>query len=49
METLIRILNNFISSKGKDEQHVMHSKSGSIKIVINYEADEVTKELINSI
>ena len=32
---------NFISSIDKDEEHIMHSKSDNIEIMINGEADEV--------
>ena len=41
---------NFISSKDDDdEEHVMHSKSDNIEIMINDEANEVTKELFDSL
>ena len=39
----LAIANNFISSIYNDEEHVMHSKSDNIEIMINDEADEVTK------
>ena len=39
----LAIANNFISSIDNDEKHVMHSKSDSIEIMINDEADEVIK------
>ena len=39
------ISDDFISSIGNDEKHVMHSKSDNIEIMINDEADEVIKEL----
>ena len=32
---------NFISSKNKDEERVMHSKSDNIKVMINHNGDEV--------
>ena len=32
-----------------DEEHVMHSKSDNIEIMINDEADKVTKELFDSL
>ena len=32
---------NFISSKHNDEEHVMHSKSEKMEIMINDRADEV--------
>ena len=41
--------NNFISSIDNDEEVVMHSKSDNIEIMINNEADEVIKELFDSI
>ena len=42
--------NNFISSKdGNDEEHVMHSKSDNMEIMINDKADEVIKELFDSL
>ena len=37
------MVNNFISSIDKDEEHVMHSKSNNIEIIISDKADEVTK------
>ena len=37
-----------INSIDNDEEHVMHSKSDSIEIMINDEADEVIKELFDS-
>ena len=39
--------NNFISSKDNDEEHEIHSKSDSIKVMINDEAAEAIKELFN--
>ena len=41
--------NNFISSIDNEEEHVMHSKSDDIEILINDEANEVTKELFGSL
>ena len=41
--------NNFISSIDNDEECVMHSKSDKIEIMINDEADEVIKELFDSL
>ena len=35
--------NGFISSKDNDEEHVVHSKSDNIEVIINDEADEVIK------
>ena len=45
----LTIANNFISSIDNDEEHVMHSKSDNIEIMINDEADEVIKELFDSL
>ena len=39
----------FISSKDNNEEHVMHSKSDKIEIIINDEADEVIKALFKSL
>ena len=39
MENELTIANNFISSIEDDEENVMHSKSGNIETMINYEAD----------
>ena len=39
----LTIANNFISSIDNDEDHVMHSKSDNIEIMINDEADEIIK------
>ena len=43
------IANNFISFIDDDKGRVMHSKSGSIEIMINDEADEVIEELFDSL
>ena len=40
---------NFISSIVNDEERVTHSKSDNIEIMINDEADEVIKELFDSL
>ena len=40
------IPDDFISSIDNDEEHVIHSKSDNIEIMINDEADEVIKELL---
>ena len=45
----LTIANNFIFSIDNDEQRLMHSKSGSIEIMINDEADEVIKQLSDSL
>ena len=42
-------MNNFISSIDSEEERVMHSKSDDIEIMINYEPDEVIKELFDSL
>ena len=39
---------NFISSIDKDEERVMYSKCDNIEIMINDEANEVTKKLFDS-
>ena len=44
----LTIANNFISSLDNDEERVMHSKS-DIEIMISDEADEVIKELFDSL
>ena len=45
----LKIANNIISSIDNDEEHLMHSKSDNIEIMINDEADEVKKELFDSL
>ena len=45
----LTIANNFISSIDNDEERVMHSKSDNIEIMVNYETDEVIKELFDSL
>ena len=45
----LTIANNFICSIDNDEEHVMHSRSDNIEIMISDEADEVIKELIDSL
>ena len=40
---------NFISSTDIDKEHVMHSESDNIKIMINDEADKVKKEPYDSV
>ena len=37
----LSIANNFISSIDNDEEHVMHSKSDNIEIMMNDKADEI--------
>ena len=43
------IENNFISFTDNDEERVMHSKSDNTDIMINDEANEVIKELFDSL
>ena len=45
----LTIANNFISSIDDEKEHVMHSKSHNIKIMITDEADEVIKGLFDSL
>ena len=45
----LTIANNVISSLGNDEGRVTDSKSNNIKIMISGEADEVIKELFDSL
>ena len=45
----LTIANNFVSSIDNNEEHVMHSKCNNIEILINDEADEVIKELFDSL
>ena len=45
----LTVANNFISSIDYDEECVMHSKSNNIEIMISDEADEVIKELFDSL
>ena len=45
----LRIANHFISSIDSDEEHVMHSKSDKIEIMINEEADQVVNEIFSSL
>ena len=40
---------NFMSSKDNDGEHVMHSKSDNIKIMISDKVDEVIEKLFESI
>ena len=40
---------NSISSKGNDEEHVMHSKSNNIEIMVNDKLEDVIKELFQSL
>ena len=45
----LTISNNFIFSIDNDEEHVIHSKSDNIELVINDEADEVIKKNFHSL
>ena len=45
----LTMANNFFSSLNNDEERVMHSKSDNIEIMISDEADEVIKELFDSL
>ena len=44
----LAMTNNFISSVDIDKEHVMHSKSDNVEIMINDEADEIIKTLFDS-
>ena len=44
----LTISNNFNSSLDNDEEHVLHSKSDNIEIMINDEADEVMEQFFDS-
>ena len=44
-----KIANNFFSAIDNDEDHVIHSKSNNMEIMINDEADKVMKELLHSL
>ena len=46
---MLTIPNNFISSIDNNEDHVTHSKSNNLVIMINDEADEIIKELFDSL
>ena len=45
----LTIANDFISSIDNYDEHVMHSKSHNIEIMINDEVEEVIKELFDSL
>ena len=49
MENSIDNSNNFVSFTDNDEERLMLSKNDNIEIMINDEADEVVKELFNSL
>ena len=44
----LAMTNNFISSVDIDKEHVMHSKSDNVEIMIIDEADEIIKTLFDS-
>ena len=48
-KTQLTIANISISSLDNNEEHVMHSKSANTEIMVNDEADEVIKELFDSL
>ena len=45
----IQLTNNFVTSKDNVKKHVMHSKSDNIEIMISDGADEVIKEIFDSL
>ena len=45
----LTIAKNFICFIDNHEEHVMHSKSDEIETMINYQADDVIKELFDSL
>ena len=45
----LAIANNFISSTDNDEERVMHQKIDNMEIMINDKADEVKKDLFDSL
>ena len=49
MKIQLTIASKLISFLDNDEERVMHSKSDNIEIMINNEADEVIKELFDSL
>ena len=48
-EIQLTIAINFISSKGREEEHVMHSSSGNITFAPYSDADDVIYELFRNI
>ena len=48
-EIQLTIAVNFISFKDNDQEHVMHSKSDGIEIMINDKADEAIEERFKSL
>ena len=47
-ENSINNCNCFISSKGIDEEHAIHLKSGNIEIMNHDKVDEITEESFQS-
>ena len=45
----IHLASNFISFKDTDEEHVMHSKSDNIEVTTYDNANEVIKEIFESL
>ena len=45
----LKIAKNFISSIDNYEKRVMHSKRDNVEIMINHKADEVIKEIFDSL
>ena len=45
----LTLASNFSSSTENDKEHVTHSKTDNIEIMINNKADEVVKELFDSL
>ena len=48
MENQLMVATNFMPSKDNDEEHVVHSKSNSVVIIINNKADEIIKQIFQS-
>ena len=48
MENSITIIFFFSSKDDNDEEHIMHTKSDNIEIMISDEADEVIKKFFDS-
>ena len=49
LEIQLTIAISFVSSKDTDEERIIHSKSDNIEVKINDEANEVIKELFESL
>ena len=48
MENQLLIATKFMSFKDNDQEHMVHSKSNSVIIIINDKADEIIKEIFQS-